>query len=428
MKKFYFHFLIGAALTACTNLEDAELTRRQSFIRFYEGANPYVAAEARQTPDGGFVVAGTILINSEPPENKILIIKTNNFGGREWQTIVDGGRASSIMPVSDGYVVVGDRVEFQLNTTALENTWARLIKVDMGGNVQKDISYRGKTNNVHIDFKGTGITASGTPGNFITLGTFQRPGQQKFAVITELNLAAEDTVWSQIFDYQNRDYVNTRSVFYNDGSIVWGSSITETVASFSKSYLAVPRILANSTFLNSNYYGEDFPEQQFLKFNDLKQVNGGAFAAVGTYSQSDGSKSNVFFIRINKNGTFSENSIRYYDFNGDNIQIADPSQSAAEDNGNAITPTSDGGFAIAGSTINLITGGSDIWLFKIDAAGNPQWSKIIGGRSSETISSIEQTTDGGLLLCGTLRDGNSLTGGSSSMFIIKTDANGELTK
>jgi hypothetical protein len=68
-------------------------------------------------------------------------------------------------------------------------------------------------------------------------------------------------------------------------------------------------------------------------------------------------------------------------------------------------------------------GGKDIFLIKIDAFGNVVWNKILGGTGNETVSSIRETADGGLLLCG-----SNEVSGLSSIFIIKTDKNGELTQ
>jgi hypothetical protein len=73
-----------------------------------------------------------------------------------------------------------------------------------------------------------------------------------------------------------------------------------------------------------------------------------------------------------------------------------------------------------------VYGGNDIWLIKIDIGGTVQWSRNLGGRSNESVTSIAETADKGLIICGTLTDGSSEIGGLSSIFMIKTDSNGEL--
>jgi len=45
-------------------------------------------------------------------------------------------------------------------------------------------------------------------------------------------------------------------------------------------------------------------------------------------------------------------------------------------------------------------GGSDYWVVKLDRLGKIQWDKTIGGNSSDELSSLQQTSDGGYILGG----------------------------
>jgi hypothetical protein len=73
------------------------------------------------------------------------------------------------------------------------------------------------------------------------------------------------------------------------------------------------------------------------------------------------------------------------------------------------------------TTPNRGNGGKDILLIKVTSQGEILWNKIIGGAGDETVSTIRETDDGGLLICGS----NNVSG-LSSIFMIKTDAKGEL--
>lgn len=73
------------------------------------------------------------------------------------------------------------------------------------------------------------------------------------------------------------------------------------------------------------------------------------------------------------------------------------------------------------TTPNRGKGGKDIFLVKVDGDGNILWNKVLGGAGNETVSSIREMTDGSLLICGS----NDVSG-LSSIFIMKTDKNGEL--
>ncbi|SRX55878.1 T9SS type A sorting domain-containing protein [Aequorivita sp. CIP111184] len=76
------------------------------------------------------------------------------------------------------------------------------------------------------------------------------------------------------------------------------------------------------------------------------------------------------------------------------------------DMGRVAAPSPDGGSLIATSSLSNISGNrtvpligiTDVWLIKLNAAGNVQWQKAIGGSGSETPSSLESTSDGGYIL------------------------------
>jgi hypothetical protein len=147
---------------------------------------------------------------------------------------------------------------------------------------------------------------------------------------------------------------------------------------------------------------------------------------IGTYASPTGANGNMFFIRVNQQGNIIEGSERYFDgerFLTDNTSV-NAEVSSSDDTGDALTSTRDGGFILAGTVLttpSLGKGGKDILLVKIDSQGNVQWTKVLGGSGNETVNSIRETSDGGLLICGS----NDLSG-LSSIFIMKTDMNGEL--
>lgn len=94
--------------------------------------------------------------------------------------------------------------------------------------------------------------------------------------------------------------------------------------------------------------------------------------------------------------------------------------------------TRDGGYVLAGSFATTGAGGSgglDIWMVKIDAQGNPEWDRFWGGALDETVAGIHQLPDGGYIIGGSSRSGN--TGNKSSTnfgvvdyWVVKIDAQG----
>lgn len=89
-----------------------------------------------------------------------------------------------------------------------------------------------------------------------------------------------------------------------------------------------------------------------------------------------------------------------------------------------IIQTKDSGFIAGGRESDFGAGGMDMLLIKLDANGNHQWTKSIGGSDNETVNSIYQTFDGGYILAGNTY---SFSAGLNDFYIVKTDVSGNIT-
>lgn len=87
----------------------------------------------------------------------------------------------------------------------------------------------------------------------------------------------------------------------------------------------------------------------------------------------------------------------------------------------SVVQTVDGGYAAVGATNSSGAGGMDLWLGKIDSAGNMQWNKTFGGTGTEYGSSIALTSDGGYVIGGYT---DSFGAGNTDVWMIKTDSYG----
>ena len=76
-----------------------------------------------------------------------------------------------------------------------------------------------------------------------------------------------------------------------------------------------------------------------------------------------------------------------------------------------------------GLTDSFGAGDDDIFLIKTDANGNIQWAKTYGRTYSEWAYSVQQTSDGGYIVAGYTE---SFGAGGYDIFLIKTDANGNI--
>lgn len=92
------------------------------------------------------------------------------------------------------------------------------------------------------------------------------------------------------------------------------------------------------------------------------------------------------------------------------------------DFGNCIEQTSDGGFIICGSTFSFGNGNEDYYLIKTNAAGDTLWTKTYGGSNQDVANSVVPTSDGGYILTGISK---SLGDANGDFYTVKTNNLGD---
>ncbi|HTJ47983.1 MAG TPA: hypothetical protein VL443_00920 [Cyclobacteriaceae bacterium] len=414
---------------ACTNIEDAKPSERNTFIRFYEKAHNLYGIAAEPIENGYAILANETLANGN--QNTILI-RTDKTGERVADDLVLAGGSSKGMKVtSDGYYIIGDSIKLNLQSSDISVFdlviySARIFKLDLNGNVVKKlvIADRKDTTNL-IDFHGGALTFT-AQNELIALGTYKYLAGSEKPYLVAINPSTFDTLWSKNYDLIDRDYVNGKSVHATpSGKILWASALLKDNQNFSRSYLCIPYVKENSTFENFSQFGELTDQQLYA--NDIQPAASSAFGygIAGTYATPTGTNGNMFFARVDQFGNIITGSELYFDgeLSANNKAVAE-NESSSDDTGDAIISTQDGGFIIGGSmltTPNRGKGGKDIFLVKVDGDGNVLWNKVLGGAGNETVSSIREMEDGSLLIAGS----NDVSG-LSSIFIMKTDKNGEL--
>jgi hypothetical protein len=327
-----------------------------------------------------------------------------------------------------GYLMMCDSIK--VNPTAsrvgdIEIYSACLFKVNLNGSISERIKIADLSNDtsqVRIDYKSIDLTIENN--TIINLFTFKddlaKP-EKPFIVALDMDF---NQIWNQKYDLLDHNYANGKSIHYNStsGSIIWSASILKPSGDFNDSYLAIPKVQEDNTFENFSQLGEG--TSQYFLAREIQPARSIAFGygVVGTRALTSGEKSNMFFIRVDAQGNFIPSSEKYFDKilsqSGQNITFSD---SDSQDNGESLTSTTDGGFALAGSTQQ----GSelrDVYVVKVDGTGNYLWSNTFGGVGDESASCIREDGNS-LIIIGT----NDLAG-LSSLFLIKTDEDGSLSK
>jgi len=141
------------------------------------------------------------------------------------------------------------------------------------------------------------------------------------------------------------------------------------------------------------------------------QTNDGGYAIAGWTASLGAENEDFWLVKINSTGGIEWNQT----YGGPYWERA-----------YCLIQTKDGGFAIAGETRPYSTSycNRDFLLVKTDANGSMRWSRTYGGSNQEEAYSVIQTRDNGYAIAGrTISFG---AGGSEDMWLVKTDADGNL--
>ncbi|MDQ3290987.1 MAG: T9SS C-terminal target domain-containing protein, partial [Bacteroidota bacterium] len=136
----------------------------------------------------------------------------------------------------------------------------------------------------------------------------------------------------------------------------------------------------------------------------------------------------LVYFNSNKNSFAQENYSKVWDltFGGNNADILQIHRST-KDGGYILGGTSNS--PVSGSKSVACKGNQDFWIIKVDAAGNKQWDKTIGGSGFDFLQDLQPTTDGGYILAGTSDspvsgDKTAAASGKFDYWVVKVDASG----
>ncbi len=142
--------------------------------------------------------------------------------------------------------------------------------------------------------------------------------------------------------------------------------------------------------------------------SSVQQTSGGGYIVAGYTASFGAGGSDFFLIKTDANG---------------NIQWAKTYGRVTSDRASSVQQTLDGGYIVAGVTYPIGVVYTDIFLIKTDEFGNVQWAKTYEGTHNDYAYSVQQTSDGGYILAGYT---GSFGAGDNDIFLIKTDANGNI--
>lgn len=314
------------------------ISAQTTFLRTLGEPKPDNANFVRQTPDGGYILVGSVMSDGwfqGFEETNLLLIKTDSTGHETWQKVYgdvqpDAGRA--VCPTTDGgYIAVGTT-----RSPSDESDYIWLLKTDSNGDKQWESTF-GKNDE---DNNGSDVRQT-KDGGYIIVGN------------TDVGEGGVADIWLIKTD--------------KDGKKTW-----------------------DKKFGGSNVEGVVCVEQ----------TTDEGYILVGRTGTYGAGNYDIWLIKTDKTGKEEWNKT----FGG-----------ARRELGFSVKQTLDGGYIVGGTTLSFSHGMSDIWLIKTDKNGNETWSRSFGSENNENFNSVQQTTDHGYIIAGTIQD---------DLWLIKTDQNG----
>jgi hypothetical protein len=141
--------------------------------------------------------------------------------------------------------------------------------------------------------------------------------------------------------------------------------------------------------------------------SSVQLTDDGGFIFTGGAASFGNGREDVYLVKVDANGE---------------VEWSETIGGGADDRGNWLEKTNDGGYIITGSTMSYGAGESDICLLKTDSQGNVLWTRTFGGDRNDVGKCVIQTGDNGFLILA-----EAFIDGNDQLLLIKTDPEGNVT-
>jgi hypothetical protein len=297
----------------------------------------------KQTTDSGFIVAGA---NNAFGSSDVYLIRTDSNGDTLWTKTYGGTGAEyaySMLQTSDGgFTMAGSTTSFGAGGADVY-----LIHTDANGNIAWTRTFGGTGDDYGYSVRQTADNGYIIAGETYSFGA---GGKDVYLIRTDIN---GDTLWTKTLGGSLDD--NARTVIEK----------------------------ADSGYVLSGY----------------------------TKSFGTG-MSDAYLISTNANG---------------NVLWSKTYGSADDDFSYSMNTTNDGGYILTGETFGFGSGGaSDIYLIRTDINGDTIWTKILGRPAlrMDYGNSVQQASDGGFIIAGQSVDPGAGVPPSFQGYLLKTDSGG----
>jgi len=363
-----------------------------AFAKTFGGDTTDYAFSVQQTSDGGYIVVGRTSSFGAGIYD-VFILKTDASGNLQWSKTFGGSGsdyAYSVQQTSDGgYIVAGYTNSFGAGGDVF------LFKTDASGNLQWAKTFGGSSYEYAHSVQQT------SDGGYIVAGGTYSFGAGNYDVFLLKTDASGNLQWAKTFGGSGWDLAYSVQQTSDGGYIVAGETYSFGAGSYDVFLLKTD---ASGNLQWAKTFGGSGGDYAW----SVQQTSDGGYIMAGYTSSFGAGSYDVFLLKTDASGNLQWAKT----FGGSNYELA-----------HSVQQTSDGGYIVAGFTYSFGAGNEDVFLLKTDASGNLQWAKTFGGSEWDWAYSVQQTSDGGYIVVGFTY---SFGAGSYDVFLLKTDANGNI--
>lgn len=355
----------------------------------YGGTGVDIPYYIQQTPDGGFVIAGTTNstdgdVTGNHGNGDCWVLKLNSSGGLVWQKTFGGSNqdvAKCVQQTTDGgYIVTGYTSSSDgdvTDSTTLNDIW--VVKLSSGGSIQWQKSFDGGD-----DDRGYSVRQT-TDGGYIVAGSMTRFSTNVDYCILKLDDTGALT-WYDILGGTGADIPYDISSTSDGGYIIAGLSGSLDIEGHhggtSADYWIVKMDSNGNSQWRKSYGGTGTDIAR-----SIKQTADGGYIAGGYSTSTDGDVTgnhtsfDYWVVKLSDTGKVQwEKSLG---------SVGASTNLLGRDYGFTVDPTPDGGFLVGGITrgtdgdVTGNHGATDVWVVRLNDSGAIEWEKCYGGSGAD---------------------------------------------
>ena len=417
MNKFFYYISICTICFSCTKQSINFGGNTQSLtidvIKTLGGTKNDAFSSIKKTTDGGYIAVGYAQSSDFDISNKnndsydYWVVKFDATNTIEWSKTFGGSdddRARDILQLSDGsFLVTGFSRSTDLDVSVNSGNYDFwVVKINIDGTLvwEKSFGFSGADQSYIIKQTSDGnfllggcldVTASGGQGNSKSSKRHAGGDYWLLKIDTKGN-----KLWSRYYGGQFTDTLLDISETENGNYILTGysdSSDTDISNNLGEYDFWIVKVNNTGDLIWERNFGGSQIDEAF----SITKTTDNHFLIAGNTRSADkdvtlnNGSSDIWVIKISSDGTL----IWERNFGGTSF-----------DNANKIISAERGGFYVVGSSrssdIDAASnfGNKDVWILKIDATGNLQWQKNIGGNNLDEASSVIELQNGSLIVSG----------------------------